>query len=158
MRTRARVPACAPPTVSRDVCRRARPGAARSRGGPVRTGTSWRAGRAARGSLCSRRLALRESSAARTRLRWAVAVRYLACVSLLSEASHIAAVRYLACVLLLSENIYIIIYLILYYIYYIAAVRYLACVLLLSETNEFLRLIINSCKVDLASQNEEIQV
>ena len=46
----------------------------------------------------------------------------------------------------------------LYYIYYIAAVRYLACVLLLSETNEFLRLIINSCKVDLASQNEEIQV
>lgn len=36
--------------------------------------------------------------------------------------------------------------------------RYLACVLLLSETNEFLRLIINSCKVDLASANEEIQV
>ena len=94
----------------------------------MRTGTSWRARRAARGSLCSSRLALRESSAARTRLRWAVAVRYLACVSLLSEASHIAAVRYLACVLLLSE------------------------------TNEFLRLIINSCKVDLASQNEEIQV
>jgi AP-2 complex subunit alpha len=36
-------------------------------------------------------------------------------------------------------------------------VGYLACVLLLSETNEFLRLIINSTKNDLASQNQEIQ-
>mmetsp|Transcript_20667 Transcript_20667/g.49871 ORF Transcript_20667/g.49871 Transcript_20667/m.49871 type:complete len:189 (-) Transcript_20667:1458-2024(-) len=36
-------------------------------------------------------------------------------------------------------------------------VGYLACVLLLSETNEFLRLIINSTKNDLQSQNEEIQ-
>ena len=84
----------------------------------MRTGTSWRARRAARGSLCSRRLALRESSAARTRLGWAVAVRYLACVLLLSETSHIAAVRYLACVLLMSENIYnYICYIILYILY-----------------------------------------
>ena len=36
-------------------------------------------------------------------------------------------------------------------------VGYLACVLLLSETNEFLRLVINSVKNDLASHNDEIQ-
>jgi len=36
-------------------------------------------------------------------------------------------------------------------------VGYLACVLLLSETNEFLRLIINSVKNDLMSNNDEIQ-
>ena len=36
-------------------------------------------------------------------------------------------------------------------------VGYLACVLLLSETNEFLRLVINSVKNDLASHNDEVQ-
>lgn len=40
---------------------------------------------------------------------------------------------------------------------YTLQVGYLACVLLLSETNEFLRLIINSTKNDLSSQNQEIQ-